>query len=94
MADDFGVPPRARLRAREFGFLPSFLLLKSEIDDPVSTTVLLLPWVPRMSKLNSILQWANDVLERPERLTWENWLALGLLAGAFCLYCLRSKPYN
>ena len=35
----------------------------------------------------------NEILENPERLTWENWTAIGILIGVICLWCLRSKPY-
>jgi hypothetical protein len=40
-----------------------------------------------------MLNWLNEILEHPDKLTWENWTAIGVLVGIFCLYCLRSKPY-
>lgn len=42
----------------------------------------------------SAFKWLNEVLENPEKLTWENWIAIGLLVSVFCLYCLRGRPYG
>jgi hypothetical protein len=43
----------------------------------------------------SAFKWFNEALEYPERLTWEHWIVIGLLASVFCLFCLKSgKPYG
>jgi hypothetical protein len=35
----------------------------------------------------------NDLLENPEKLSWESWGLIVIALIAICLWCLRSKPY-
>lgn len=42
----------------------------------------------------STLRYLNELMEKAERLNWEHWTVIGVLAAIFCLFCLRSKPYG
>ena len=43
--------------------------------------------------MSTVWKQLNEILDNPEKLSWESWTLIGVALVAVCLWCLRSKPY-
>ncbi|MFO0454880.1 MAG: hypothetical protein ACK5Z0_02635 [Planctomycetota bacterium] len=43
--------------------------------------------------MTAVWKQLNEILDNPEKLSWESWTLIVIALVAICLWCLRSKPY-